>query len=276
MNIFDTILINPMLNILVAIYQMLVTLHIPSALGFSIVLLTVVIRLLLFPFMHQSLKQQKKTQALTPHINKIKEKHKSDMQKQQAEIMALYKAEGVNPASGCLFLIIQIPILIGLYNVLLKAVHIKNIGDINNLLYTPALKLNHIWDTHFFGLPLGSSPSQLIHTVGPAILLVCVLTAVFQLIQSRMMMQKPAPGVVQTKGKKGEPDFAMALQQQTMYIFPLMIGFLSYTYPFGLTLYWNTLTIFGIIQQYIATGWGGLVDWLPFLKSKEVKISKYQ
>src|SRR5882757_10374245 len=100
MNIFDIVLINPMLNILVAIYQMLVALHVPSALGFSIVLLTVVIRLILFPFMHQSLKQQKKTQALTQHVNKIKEKHKKDAQKQQAEIMALYKAEGVNPASG--------------------------------------------------------------------------------------------------------------------------------------------------------------------------------
>ncbi len=95
MQIFDTILINPMLNILVVIYQLLTALHIPSALGFSIVLLTIVIRLLLFPFMHQSLKQQKKTQALTPHINKLKEKHKNDAKRQQSEIMALYKSEGI-------------------------------------------------------------------------------------------------------------------------------------------------------------------------------------
>ena len=274
MNIFDIVLINPILNILVVIYQLLTALHVPSALGFSIVLLTVVIRLILSPFMHQSLKQQKKTQALTHHVNKIKEKHKADAKRQQAEIMALYKAEGVNPASGCVFLIIQIPILIGLYNVLLKAVHIKSINDINHVLYSSSLRINHMWDTHFFGVPLASSPAQLIHTAGPIVLLVSVFTAVFQLIQSRMMMQKPAPGVVVEQKKKSEPDFATAMQQQTMYIFPLMIAFLSYNYPFGLSLYWNTLTIFGIIQQYIATGWGGLVDWLPFLKPKEV--SKYK
>lgn len=263
-----------MINILVAIYQFLIMLHIPSALGFSIVLLTVVIRLILFPFMHHSLKQQKKTQALTHHVNKIKEKHKSDMQRQQAEIMALYKAEGVNPAAGCFFLLLQIPILIGLYNVLLKAVHIKSVNDINAILYSDALKLHHIWDTNFFGISLGKSPAELFHTFGPVVLTICIVTALFQFIQSKMMMQPPAPGTVQTQKKKGDVDFAVAFQQQTMFLFPLMIGFLSYNYPFGLTLYWNTLTIFGIIQQYIATGWGGLTDWLPFLKPKQV--SKYQ
>lgn len=273
MQIFDTILINPMLNLLVALYQLLAYMHIPSALGFAIILITIVIRLLMFPFMHQSLKQQKKMQSLMPKINKIKEKYKTDMQRQQAEMMALYRSEGVNPASGCLFLIIQIPFLIGLYTVLIKAVEVKHVNDINQVLYLGALKLNHIWDTNFFGLPLGQSPAQLLQTFGPAIFLVCVITGVIQLVQSRMMIQKPAEKSVQDKNKKAEPDFAMALQQQMLFIFPVLIGVLSYTYPFGLTLYWNTLTIFGIIQQYIATGWGGLADWLPFLKTKEV--SKY-
>src|SRR5579862_2519093 len=121
--IFTIILINPILNILVAIYQLLTVLHIPSALGFSIVILTIVIRLILYPLMHQSLKQQKKMQQLTPHINKLKEKHKNDAKRLQMEQMALFKEHGVNPAAGCVVMIIQIPILIALYNVLLKAVH---------------------------------------------------------------------------------------------------------------------------------------------------------
>jgi YidC/Oxa1 family membrane protein insertase len=83
--------------------------------------------------------------------------------------------------------------------------------------------------------------------------------------------EKPAPT------KKGEePDFATAFQTQSMYLLPVMVGFFSFSLPFGLSLYWNTLTIFGIIQQYIIQGWGGLVDWFPFLKKGQVQESKYK
>src|ERR1700691_2108349 len=118
MNFFDIILINPILNVLVAIYQLLTALHVSSALGFSIILLTIVIRLILSPLLHQSLKQQKKMQQIMPEINKLKEKHKNDAKRLQAEQMALFKEHGVNPASGCLVMVIQIPILIALYQVL--------------------------------------------------------------------------------------------------------------------------------------------------------------
>ncbi|HVA96121.1 MAG TPA: YidC/Oxa1 family membrane protein insertase [Candidatus Acidoferrales bacterium] len=268
MNFFDIILINPILNVLVSIYQLLTVLHIPSALGFSIILLTIVVRLILYPFMHQSIKQQKKMQQLTPHINKLKEKHKDDAKRLQVEQMALFKEHGVNPASGCLVMIIQIPILIGLYRVLLQAVNSKtSLTDINSRLYTEGLKLHHLWDTSFFGLSLAHTPAQLIHQTGFAILLVAVLTGGLQLIQSKMMMVPAAEAPKQEKKK--EPDFATTFQTQTMYLLPLMVGFFSYSLPFGLSLYWNTLTIFGIIQQYIISGWGGLVDWLPFLKKSE-------
>ncbi|MGH7204504.1 MAG: YidC/Oxa1 family membrane protein insertase, partial [Candidatus Levyibacteriota bacterium] len=103
--------------------------------------------------------------------------------------------------------------------------------------------------------------------------LIAVLTAALQLIQARMML--PAAEDMPKPVKKGnEPDFATTLQTQSMYMMPLMVGFLAFIYPFGLSLYWNTLTIFGIIQQYIAAGWGGLADWFPFLKPKEE--SKYK
>ncbi|SRR5258708_26835711 len=267
MNLFDLILINPILNVMVAIYQLLITLHIPSALGFSIVLLTIVIRLILYPFMHQSLKQQKKMQQLTPHINKLREKHKNDAKRLQVEQMALFKEHGVNPAAGCVVMLIQIPILIGLYNVLLRAVHSTSLADINNRLYFESLKLNHLWDTTFFGVSLAHTPSQLLPQVGFGILLVAVLTGGLQLIQSRMMM--PPAAEMPKKEKDKQPDFATTFQTQSMYLLPVMVGFFSFSLPFGLSLYWNTLTIFGIIQQYIVSGWGGLVDWLPFLKKKE-------
>src|SRR5579872_4380543 len=185
MNFFDIILINPILNVMVAIYQLLTSLHVPSALGFSIILLTIVIRLILYPFMHQSLRQQKKMQQLTPHINKLKEKHKNDAKKLQMEQMALFKEHGVNPASGCLVMLVQIPILIALYQVLLLVVHSKTVYAINSRLYFNFLKLDHMWNTNFFGIPLGSTPKELVATVGYGILFAAVLTGGLQLIQSR-------------------------------------------------------------------------------------------
>jgi YidC/Oxa1 family membrane protein insertase len=269
MNFFDVILINPILNIMVAIYQLLYHINVPSALGFSIIVLTIVVRLILYPLMHQSLRQQKKMQQLTPHINKLKEKHKNDAKRLQAEQMALFKEHGVNPAAGCLVMLVQIPILIALYQVLLLVVHSKTVVAINSRLYFNFLKLDHMWNTTFFGIPLGSTPKELIATVGFGILFAAVLTGGLQLIQSRMMMPQKADMPKKEPGK--EPDFATAFQTQSMYLLPVMVGFFSFSLPFGLSLYWNTLTIFGIIQQYIISGWGGLVDWLPFLKKTEEK-----
>lgn len=279
MNFFDIILINPILNVLVAIYQLLIALHIPSALGFSIILLTVVIRLILSPLLHQSLKQQKKMQQIMPEINKLKEKHKNDAKRLQMEQMALFQKHGVNPASGCLVMIVQIPILIALYQVLLgsvclttkgaRSLCLPTVSAINDRLYFNGLKLHELWNTSFFGLSLGHTPSQLISQVGFGIALIAVLTAGLQLIQSKMMMA-PASQLPK-KEKKPQEDFATAFQTQSMYLLPLMVGFFSFSLPFGLSLYWNTLTIFGIIQQYIIQKWGGLVDWFPFLKTAEDK-----
>ena len=69
-------------------------------------------------------------------------------------------------------------------------------------------------------------------------------------------------------GEKKDDDFATAFQSQSMYIFPLMIGFFSYGFPIGLSLYWNTFTIFGIIQQYRISGLGGVKDWTDKLNGR--------
>ena len=97
------------------------------------------------------------------------------------------------------------------------------------------------------------------NTLGPIILLVPLLTGLFQFIQSKMMMSATP---VKKDDVKKKDDFATAFQSQSLYIFPVMIGFLSYTFPIGLSLYWNTFTIFGIIQQYKISGLGGLEIWM--------------
>lgn len=112
MELFQTIFVHPISNLLVAIYQLLIAIGIPYALGFAIILLTIVIRLVLYPFMASQLKASKKMQDLAPHLAKLKEKHKGDAQRLQAETMLLYKEHGVNPLAGCLPILIQLPLFL--------------------------------------------------------------------------------------------------------------------------------------------------------------------
>jgi YidC/Oxa1 family membrane protein insertase len=247
---FNTLIIYPITNVLVAIYQLLHLVGIPYALGFSIVVLTALIRLILYPLTASQLKASKKMQEIAPHINRLKEKHKGDAKRLQEETMKLYKEFGVNPVAGCLPMLIQLPIIWGLYGVLNTTFKQTSYQAINKVLYVESIKLHTLWDAHFFGLALGSSPSQLLKNVGPAILLVPVVTGVLQFVQSKMMFQAPKAALVEKKDKPSGGDFASAMQTQTLYIFPLMIGFFAFNFPLGLSLYWNTFTIFGIIQQY--------------------------
>lgn len=270
---FNAIFINPIINILLVAYHALYFLHFPYALGFAIVGLTIIIRFIIYPFTTAQLKASLKMQTIAPHLSRLKEKHKGDSKKIQEETLKLYKDHGVNPAAGCLPVIIQMPIIWALYSVLSHIVSIKSeavVSEINKIVYFDFLKLQDAWDPSFFGLPLGAMPSGLMSTVGPLILLVPILTGVLQFIYSKMMIPAKT-GVaiiekdIQKKAqidKKDASDFASAFQTQSMYIFPAMIGFFSFSFPIGLSLYWNTFTVFGIIQQYKVVGLGGLSAWI--------------
>ncbi len=261
MNPFNLILVNPIINVLIAVYHLLVLIHVPYALGFSIIGLTVIIRFLLYPLTAAQLKAAKKMQSVSAHLSALKEKHKGDSKKIQEETMKLYKEHGINPAAGCIPLLIQLPLIWALYSVLQEVVKTSPVGAmayINKIVYFSPLHLSKPWDPSFFGVSLGQGPSTLLSSVGPLIFLVPVITGVLQFAQSKMMLP---PAETKTKGvekEKKSDDFATAFQSQSTYIFPLMIGFFSYTFPLGLSLYWNTFTIFGIIQQYQISGWGGL------------------
>lgn len=279
---FNDVFIRPFITILVGIYHLLVFLHIPSPLGFSIILLTIIIRFVLYPFTASQLKASKKMQALNPHLTSLKEKHKGDAKRIQQETMRLYKEHGVNPAAGCLPMIIQLPVIWAIYSVFQNIVRLapqKVVEYVNSSVYISAFKLSHSWDQHFFGIPIGQDPSHLVKTIGYPILLVPILTGVFQLIQSKMMYAKtePAKNKIKSKDKeKKEEDFATAFQTQSLYIFPFMIGFFSYTFPIGLSLYWNTFTIFGILQQHRVAGLGGLSEWIEKIQNIWTKTQKKQ
>lgn len=270
---FHTVLFVPIVNLLVGLYHIFYFIHLPYALAFAIIALTVLIRLVLYPLTNSQLKASKKMQELTPHLNKLKEKHKGDAKTLQAETMKLYKEFGVNPAAGCLPVIIQLPLIWALYQALQLIVKpgAAILSQINHMLYSSSLKLTTPWDATFLTLPLAQNPSHLVSTIGPIILLVPVATGVFQFIQTKMMLPaqvKNTDNKLAKKDEKKKDDFATAFQSQSLYIFPVMIAFFSYNFPIGLSLYWNTFTIFGIIQQYRISGLGGLKEWTDKIYGK--------
>lgn len=266
--IFNIIINQPITNLLVASYQILSFFQIPFALGFSIIALTFIIRIILFPLTASQIKMSKKMQDMAPHISNLKEKHKNDKKKQQEEMMKLYAEFGVNPAAGCLPIIVQIPVIWGLYHVLSTAVSVdslERLKEINNLLYFDWMKLNRLWEVTFFGIPLAKSPASMMND-NPLIVLVPVLTGVLQLIFSKMMApEKPY--------KAKQDDFQATFAKQSLFIFPIMIGVFSFQLPFGLSLYWNAFTLFGILQQYFLVGLGGLKQWQAYYEKKYGKRS---
>jgi YidC/Oxa1 family membrane protein insertase len=278
-NIFNTIFANPLTNVMVAFYQIFAVLGIPFAFGLSIIALTIVIRLILWPFTAAQIKSAHTMQKVAPHLSALKEKHKGDAKKIQEETMRLYKEHGVNPVAGCLPLLIQLPVIYGLYHVLDTAVKVnsaKELTIINSVLYFDVLKLKSVWDTTMFGLPLGDSPSKLM-AAAPLVLLVPLLTGLFQFILSKMMMPEEMIDTAMTVAKttpKKEDDFQAAFQKQSLFIFPVMIGFFSYTLPLGLSLYWNTFSIFGIIQQYILVGPGAAKPWFEKVRPTRSEKAK--
>lgn len=265
--IFTILFTNPITNLLILFYKVLLMVNIPYPLAFSIILLTAVIKLILYPLGTSQIKSAQKMQKINPHMATIREKHKNDKKRQQEEMMKLYKEHGVNPAAGCLPTLIQFPVIISLYNVLTNVVGANTAAllKINTILYSPFLTIDpRAWNPSFLGASLADSPSALFSKV-PFIILVPVVTGIIQFILSKMMIPESSL-IPLKKGEKKSDDFATTFQTQSLFIFPVMIGFFSYTLPIGLSLYWNTFSLFGILQQYLLVGPGALKPWLEKIK----------
>ena len=266
MNPFEFLLTTPILNVLVATFKLFESFSLPGALGLAIITLTVIIRLILWPLTTTQLKSTQKIAALKPHLDEIKKTHGHDKTKHQQEVAKLYKEHGVNPIAGCLPLLLQIPIFIALYNVLLNIVEFEKadfLTSINERLYSTSLHLETIPQTDFLGFNLATQPSQW-QQLGIVILAVPIVTGLLQFVQTKMIMPASSPKSKKNEPKKGGFEESMAqIQSQMTFIMPLVIAFFSYGFPVGLSLYWNTFTIIGIIQQYAVVGAGPLNKYLP-------------
>ena len=195
-------------------------------LGLSILALTVLIRIFLFPLANKSFKSMSKMKILTPKMTEIRERYKNDKLKMQQEIMALYKTEKVNPLSGCLPILIQIPIFFALYKVLfvtLETRHAPFYGWVKDLSAPDPTTIFNL-----FGVLNFSPPSFLMIGAWP------LLMALTMYLQQKL---NPAP-----------PD---PLQAKIMSFLPLMFLFLFATFPAGLVIYWTWNNILSIGQQRI-------------------------
>lgn len=252
-NLWNQLLVWPITNLLIVFYKLCEWLHLPGPLGFAIILLTIAVRLLLYPLMHAQLKSAKKMADMKPHLDALSAKHKDDKQALQQAQLALYKEHGVNPAAGCLPTLVQFPILIALYNVFYQVLGNGNaekmMQDINAIVYNPALQLK-VFDVTFLGVNLGIKPGEW-QKYGWWLLAVPLITAGLQLVQSKLMTPKtvPQPLAVEKKGEEKKPDTMGDMQKQMMFITPIMFGFFAFQLPIGLALYWNIFGLFGIIQQ---------------------------
>jgi len=239
---FNTILYEPLFNALIFLHKI-----IPGHdIGIAIIVLTIIIRFILYFPSLSSIKSQRSLQELQPKVDEIKKKYKDNREEQGRQLMKIYKEHKVNPLYSCLPMLIQLPILYALFRVLINGLHTDPTTGILvdaqlQHLYGP---LREIYTT----TPLSSMFLGFVDLAKKNNYILAILAGAFQYWQSKMMMAKAPPKNI--PGAKDE-NMAAIFSKQTTYIMPIVTVFFGISFPAGLTLYWLVTTIFSVVQQYI-------------------------
>lgn len=231
-SIFNTFLYRPLFNLLIFFYNV-----IPGHdFGLAIILVTILIRAILFPLSKKGIKSRKALENFQPKIKEIQKKYKNK-EEQAQKLMEFYKENKINPASGCLPTLIQLPIFIALYLVL------KNISQ---LITTNG----EIHGLYFFISNPGTINPLFLGVINLALpnVILAILAGVSQFIQGKIMLK--------TSSQKKDSGFTKLDIQKTMtsqmtYLMPIFIFFISLKLPAGLPLYWTITTLFGIGEYYL-------------------------
>ena len=220
--VFNEIFYRPFFNAVIFLYNIL-----PGKdFGVAIIVLTVIIRVVLSPLTIRTAKSQKALSGLSTKVNSIKEKFKNDKAAQSAEIMKLYKENNINPMAGCLPLLIQLPILIGLYRAFIAGFKPESLSMLYSFVSNPGL-IEKI-SLGFIDITAKSRP-------------LAILSGVSQFIQLKTNLANTA-----SNDPNGQ---AQAMSKQMLYFFPVMIIIIGWNLPAGLVLYWLTTTGFSILEQ---------------------------
>lgn len=224
--LFHIVFYQPIFNILVFLYDL-----VPD-IGIAIVLLTLLIRIALYPLNRKALRSQKALQELQPKIDELKKEYKGNQQELGRAMMALYKQENINPFSSCLPLLLQLPFLLAVFYVFRDG------------LADPAA-LQAVYS--FVPRPDGIDPVTLgyfnLAHVSP---ILAVLAGGAQFWQAKMMVTRRQPAV---EGAQDE-DMTAIMNKQMVYFMPAITVVMGMTFPAGLTLYWLVTTLFSGLQQW--------------------------
>lgn len=228
--IWDIALYKPLLNIL----ALLVSVVPWGDVGIAVIILTILVKTALFPLSQKSIEGQAKMNLLAPELKKIKESGLSK-EEQAKKTFELYKIHKTNPFSGCLLILIQLPIIFALYYVFYKGINFDS-----NYLYS-FVKVPENINMNFLGIVDISAKN---------LLFLAILTGVSQFFQAYFMPKPP----VSTGGDKGsfQDSFAKSMNMQMKYVFPFIVAFIAYSLSGAVALYWITSNVFAIGQQLYA------------------------
>ena len=226
-SLYQLICYQPILNILAFLYNS------TADLGVSIILLTIIIKLVLWPLSQKAIQSQTELQAIQPKMDELKKKYANNKAELGKATMDLYKEHKINPLSSCLPLLIQLPFLFAVFRVLRAGLK-SDLG----LVYYFLPKPEH-FQTISFGFMDLSKP----------VVYLAVLAGAAQFIQGKMMLAK------QKKANTGQPasddNMASIMNKQMTYMFPVMTVVFGLSLPGGLTLYWFMFTALTILQQFL-------------------------
>jgi YidC/Oxa1 family membrane protein insertase len=247
--LWNFILLQPMLNFLVLLSNLFF-----GNFAAAIIVLTLIVRFLMFPLTMRQLHSTKAMSALQPKLKEIQKKHGKDKQKLQQEMAKLYKESGVNPL-GCLWpMLIQFPIWIALYQSILKAVAAspEDLLGLSDRLYSLSILHESVpLDSGFLWLDLGSPDP---------FLLMAILVGGTMYIQQKMAM-------VRTTDPKQQ-----SMNRMMLWMMPLLFAFFTLQFPSGLALFWVVSNIIGIVMQYFVTGWGSFEDTVNRLRGRPAPV----
>ncbi|MBN1644364.1 MAG: membrane protein insertase YidC [Dehalococcoidales bacterium] len=250
--IWQLIILNPMINILVVVSKFLF-----NSPGLAIIVFTVIIRLAMYPLTRKQLQASKKMQDIQPKIQELKKKYGKDPQRMAKEQAALLKEAGVANVGCILPMLIQTPIWIALYQSIMRilATAPEELLNLSQHLYSS-------WSVVFPAVPLNSRFLWLDLGAPDALYILPILVGGTMWLQQKMVTPKVADPQQQSQS------------QMMLVMMPLLFAFMTLSFPSGLALYWVVSNIVGIVVQYFVTGWGGLADMFGRNKADVSKSPK--
>jgi len=228
--LFTEFLYRPLFNALAWLYQNVAF----QDLGVAIILLTLAVRIILFPLFHKTVKHQRITQDLQPQIKAIQTKHKEDKETQAKEIMELYGKHNINPLTPILVMLIQLPIIFAVYRIFINGFS----NGALDLLY-PSIHLPEVPGQNFLGL---------VNDLTIPSMTIAVFAAVAQYFQGKLSFAKRKKG---SKGQKLPESSVETIGKRMIFFMPIFTLLILSSLPAAIGLYWLTTTVFSIFQQVI-------------------------